>query len=223
MGRGRLASFRLPGLHLGRRFQSWSLSSGGLTMFNLSSTPDRSALDAAYQAIGDGLREFGNIESTIALLFVEFMRPGDPKLSLIAFDSVRHVEAKIRVLQSVGKEALRGHEPLAQTLNRLTHRIGRRAKVRNKLAHWIPCWWHPTMGVPWAVTAPQPSPQHEIRLAPPGMTGGNYSVSDPTETTLSIDEIRDFRSACYSLYEDLINFHVEISRLKDRLNDKEHV
>jgi len=162
--------------------------------------------DDMLKAVGKGIQAFTNVEAGLNFLFASIMEPANRGASVIALDAARHIEAKLRIVRAVA-----GVAPLTKAhktkCTNLLNRIGRRAELRHKLAHWTVGYWPGVKSVKDvkklrpALIPPMTSPQHGAVV-----WGG--------EQPIHFDQIEKATAACNTLFEDLVLLSNAISEAK---------
>lgn len=152
-------------------------------------------------AVGEGMRAFAMVELGMAVVMQSMMWGAPKSAPMVALDAARHLETRLRIMSAVADHVLEGDD-LKRARN-LLNRIGRRAEMRNKLAHWTVSYW------PGAASVDD-AKKWKVALVPP-MTSSHHSAVmwEPKSTTvrpLFHCHLEMFASSCNKLWMDLFAF-----------------
>lgn len=170
----------------------------------------------AYELAGRALAQFGLVESGLSWMYASLMEPCPPRLSLITLEQAQHLDTKLRIIEGVSKSKLADFPETLKKIEQLLKQIRNRKKVRNKLAHRVPTYWHKDYVFamrPEAVALPD---GFEVRFAPPELLGSTAGTSAPVplKETTSIAVVEAFISRCNDHHRDLISLSATISKLE---------
>ncbi|MDI3306919.1 MAG: hypothetical protein QJR07_07420 [Acetobacteraceae bacterium] len=160
--------------------------------------------DDVLKAVGEGIQAFAMVECALTFVYASLMKPADTHLCFTTLEAARNLETKLRIVAAVGRQKLSGED--AQVFTALINRIGRRAQLRHKLAHWSVSYW------PRAHTREEIM-NWRVALTPPIHLEMHDPVMDGKIPPIHLNQIQEFCAKCNTLIKDLFNFSLKIDSI----------
>ena len=166
-------------------------------------------MDEMFRLVGVCLQRFSMLEFGLAMIYASLMEPGDRQLSVLTLEGARHFETRLRIVRTVGKYKFGRNKRKLARFNNVMNRIGRKSKIRDKLAHWSVSYW------------PGASTVEQMRKMKPALAPGPSSalwgaVMWGDERPILEQDLKRYDKDCLKLIMDLVKYSNSIRPRKNR-------